>query len=128
MVNTGLERALADENPDLERIESMLDGARKESVALDGSGLGFALGRTMEALMVRLRSDPTDHPTLDKLQAVAVLVNSVPFEVNVWRVQNLYYEMLQQVCPQFRARTDEEAKEWVARFTELGKCLSVRVE
>jgi dimeric dUTPase (all-alpha-NTP-PPase superfamily) len=52
--------------------------------------------------------------------------------VNVWKAQNNYYAMLQQVFPQFVEkaveRHDPTAQEWVSHFVALGRNLSVHVE
>jgi hypothetical protein len=55
----------------------------------------------------------------------------MPFEVDLWRVQNLYYELLHGVFPFFRDKAglgDAGAQEWVSQFTALGQQLWVKVE
>jgi hypothetical protein len=59
------------------------------------------------------------------------LIKSLPFEVNLRKVQNRYYEILQRVYHNLRERADkgdEEAGQWVSLFKSLGEKLSVRVE
>jgi hypothetical protein len=55
----------------------------------------------------------------------------MPFEVDLWNTQNLYYEMLHGAYPHFRSlaqQGDAAAQEWVGQFVALGECLSVKVE
>jgi hypothetical protein len=127
VLNSDLRRAFEGEELDLERIRTLLDAAEKEKVRLDTAGLGYALEQTVERLMGELRAAPTDLGLLEKLEAAIGLVGSLPFEVQLWKVQNLYYEMLQKVYPEFRARADEEAQDWVGHFLSLGEKLSFRV-
>jgi hypothetical protein len=50
--------------------------------------------------------------------------------VDLWRAQNVYYELLRGVYPEFLDKADqgdEEAHAWVERFIPLGEALRVRV-
>src|SRR5437868_11381407 len=61
-------------------------------------------------------------PILKKLEAAAGLARSLPFEVNVWRSQNNFYQMLHKICPAWleRAlandRSEEHTSEPQSRF------------
>jgi alpha-amylase/alpha-mannosidase (GH57 family) len=127
VLNTNLRRAFEEEEMDLQRIQSLLDAAEREAVPLDTAGLGYALGQAVENLMMKLRRSPEDIALLQKLEAVAKLVLTLPFEVQLWRAQDTYYEMLQTVYREFTARTDEDARLWLSHFVTLGEHLSVHV-
>jgi hypothetical protein len=46
--------------------------------------------------------------------------------LNLWKVQNTYWEMLQKIAPAFHERAaggDEAARSWVERFKALGERL-----
>lgn len=127
VLNGQLRRTFEEETLDLERIRTLLDVARRERITLDAAGLGYALQTSVETLMTRFRREPSNLSWLQRMQAVIELVRSLPFEVQLWKVQNVYYEMLGSVLPEFRARADEEAQNWVSQFVALGEGLSVRV-
>jgi alpha-amylase/alpha-mannosidase (GH57 family) len=129
-LNTTLRRALEQEELDLDRITTLLDEAARGKITLDTAGLGYALQQTLQQIMGRLAADPTDLTVLKKLQATAALVRTLPFEVDLWRAQNVYYELLRGVYPEFLDKADqgdEEAHAWVERFIPLGEALRVRV-
>ena len=80
--------------------------------------------------MAKLETAPDDLSLLNKLGVAAKMVKSLPFGVDLWRVQDIYYRMLPTVYPQFQKRAeagDELAREWLSRFSALGGQLSVRV-
>jgi hypothetical protein len=55
----------------------------------------------------------------------------MPFEVRLWRVQNIFYEMVHTVLPEWRWKAEHgeaEAHDWVAIFLQLGHDLSVKVD
>jgi hypothetical protein len=50
--------------------------------------------------------------------------------VNLRKVQNIFYTLLQQVYPGFqeKAKKEKKARSWVKVFRSLGEKLMVRVE
>lgn len=131
VLNAHLRRAFDSEGLDLERIGTLLKAAGVESVPLDAATLGYALRQNLERMAERFLTDPTDLPLLQRLEAAAGLVQGLPFEVDLWKVQNLCYEVLQKAYPGFRDRAeqgDEGAKTWVGHFRALSEKLSIRAE
>ncbi|HEV8524010.1 MAG TPA: DUF3536 domain-containing protein [Terriglobales bacterium] len=125
-INSGLRRALEEPDLDLERIRVLLDVAAREKVPLDNAGLSFALKCTLEGMMEQFLAQADDIVLLEKLVSVVIL-RSLPFEVSLWKVQNLYWEMLREVRPVFQARDDAQSREWLAHFDSLGEKLKIRV-
>jgi len=67
---------------------------------------------------------------LQKLEDLAALACGLPFPADLWRVQNIYFQVSQEVYPQFRIRAEkgeEPAQAWVAHFAALGEKLYCRV-
>jgi alpha-amylase/alpha-mannosidase (GH57 family) len=128
VLNGSLRRLLREEAPDAERARALLDAARREGVPLDGQGLSFELGRTLERLMERVHSTPQDLEPLTLVSSLVGLAGAPPFEVNLSRVQDLYWELRQGVYPQRQGAADEESRSWAAAFVALGSALGVRVE
>ncbi len=127
VLNGSLRRAFEEEDLDLERIRALLDAAQRERVTLDGAGLSYALRHTIELMMGGLEAEPEALRHLERLEAAVNLARSLPFEVNLWKVQNRYYDMLQRVRPEFQARGGDQARLWLACFDSLGEKLSIRV-
>jgi alpha-amylase/alpha-mannosidase (GH57 family) len=116
---------------DFARIHSLLDEVRTYNVSLDGDTLGYALRRTIRRLSEQFLEDHSDAGLMEKLEAAAGLAKALPFEVGIRRAQNIFYELLHRVFPQYveRARDGEAfAQAWVNHFVGLGKNLSMRVE
>jgi hypothetical protein len=128
VLNTDIRRAVASDDPDLDRIRSLLEIVERERVSLDSSGLAYALESTLRGMMAKLGERPAELPILEKLESLVILVDTLPFEVDLSRIQNAYWDLLQRIYPEFKSRSDEEAREWVEAFTRLGELLSVRVE
>jgi hypothetical protein len=130
-LNSSLRAAFEDpENLDLARVNTLLDEARRDDITLDGETLGFVMRRAIKRLSEILLENPDDIELMKKLEATVGLARSLPFEVNVWRTQNNYYHMLQNIYPEWSQKAsmgDPVAKNWIDHFVGLGRNLLVRV-
>ena len=117
--------------PNIQEIERLVAEARALEVELDSEGLAYQFRRTIERTMSRFVSAPDDLPLLKLVNAAAGLARSLPLQIDLWRVQNLYYELIQTEYPALRHRAlkgDPEADEGLAQFLSLGEHLSMRVQ
>jgi len=131
ILNLDLRRALEEEEPDLDYVQTILQAVATWRVDLDAAGLGYALKETSERLAEEFRAQPGELAALQKLDTVTGLARFLPFEVSLWKAQNVYYDILQTDYPDFRMRAeqgDEEAQEWLRHFMSLGDRLQVHVE
>src|SRR5207253_1467904 len=104
-LNSSLRAAFEDiENLDFTRIYTLLEERRTQGVMLDNTTLGFALKKTIRRLSEQCLENPDDIDLMKKLEAATGLAHSLPFEVNIWRAQNNYYQILQNVYPKWVAK------------------------
>jgi hypothetical protein len=85
----------------------------------------------MEQLIGSLSEDPNALEKMQALETLAEIVLPLPLGLNLWKVQNTYWEMIQKVFPQFRDRAssgDETAKTWLNNFIQLGDRLGFAVK
>jgi hypothetical protein len=130
ILNIDLRQAFAGEMPDLDRFRSLLEIVHRWQVDLDTTNLGYTVQTTLEHLSQQLASHPTDLALLTTLEGSAALVRSLPFELNLWKVQNMFYDLLQRVYPNVLDAADEgdaKAQAWVHYFTALGAALMIKV-
>jgi len=129
VLNADLRRALQDEEISAERLGSLLDAAKTEGISLDVATLEFAFRQNLERMANRLAENLTD-AALRRLDGAAALLAALPFPVNLWRVQNTYYGLLQTAYPKMRRRQaqgDPSAQEWVVCFERLGQKLAIKI-
>ncbi len=131
MVTDGLRRALGAETVDPRRVRALLDEARRWRASIDSQGLGHLFKQNLKRMMRELSADPENLSLLERLTTAAGTIPLLPFDVNVWKVQNAYWEMMHTVLPRMRRRAaagEETAARWVTAFTALGRSLRIRVE
>ncbi len=130
ILNSDLRRVLEAEDLSLERANALLDEAWRAGVQLDGPTLEFALRRTIERLARQFHAEPRALDRLARLEAAVSLARSLPFSVNLWTAQNLFWEVLQSVFPAMEPRAragDADSARWLELFRKLGDNLLVRV-
>jgi len=131
VLNVDLRRAFQADEPDSERIRSLLEEAATRQAEIDAPGLAYLFNRIVERLADKMVGEPTSLDPLLEMAAALDLARYLPFEVDLWRAQNVYYEMAQTAYPQLRddaAAGDEAAAVWVQHFIALAEGLSVCVE
>ncbi|MFC1931548.1 DUF3536 domain-containing protein [Chloroflexota bacterium] len=130
ILNSELRKAVSEDTLDPERIKSLLDETQTWGVELDADGLSYFLQQNLEQMTARLVATPEDIGLLKELLAAMEVTHSVPFIVDLWKVQNFYQGILQSTYPEIKKkaeRQDKAAQEWLAGFNSLGQQLSIRV-
>ncbi|MFH0941954.1 MAG: DUF3536 domain-containing protein [Chloroflexota bacterium] len=127
ILNSGLRKAFREEPLERERISRLLEEIRAWRAELDTEGLSYLMQQSLEKMMARLVAAPEDTALLKELAAAAEMLPSLPFPVDLWKVQNLYGKILKVNYPEFqkKAKGDKAAGEWLARFVSLGERLSM---
>jgi alpha-amylase/alpha-mannosidase (GH57 family) len=131
-LNGNLREAFEDlENIDLNRIKTLLEESKSQGVTLDGATLGFSLKKAIKRVSDQLMEARDNLELMKRLETAAAIARELPFDVNTWRSQNNYYQMLQNNYPERldqAMKGDAEAREWVEHFAALGRNLSVKIE
>jgi alpha-amylase/alpha-mannosidase (GH57 family) len=129
VLNTYLRQALEQEEIDAERVNTLLETAKLERVAIDAATLEFAYRRNLQAMAERLLANPTVD-SLRQLERAAALLGVLPFSVDLWKIQNACYRLLENVYPSMVGKAeggDTTARAWVSSFRSLATRLSIKV-
>jgi hypothetical protein len=129
ILNIDLHRAVSGDTIEAETIKNLVDTAASWKVDLDADGISYDLQENMEEMTASFAANPEDTDILQKITNCVVLAQGMPFNIDLWKVQNIYWEMLQNVLPEFRQKTgqnNQPAAEWVKNFLYLGEQLKIR--
>ncbi|HEY0810315.1 MAG TPA: DUF3536 domain-containing protein, partial [Longimicrobiales bacterium] len=127
VLNTDLRRTLAREPLDMQRVRDLLQEVQSAKVELDIKGVSYAFERALEKFALQLAENPDNEVLLGMLEALATTARDMKFEVDVWQVQNIYFDLMKQHYPRFRklaAEEDGKAAQWISSFTRLGEQLA----
>jgi hypothetical protein len=130
VLNLSLKRAFEDEELDLEHIENLLDESRLAGVSIDAATLEMVIRKKIEGLAERFATGIDDLSILDQLDGLITLLGSLPFQVNTWKVQNIFFELLNS--PDYAdlrgkiSQGDEGARQLMENFNRLCEKLHIR--
>lgn len=130
VLNADLRQAFEEENIQTKRVKSLLEKTKLLGISLDTDTLEYAFRNSLRGLAEKFFSDPNDLATLKSLVSNIELLKFVPFKTDLWKAQNICYEILQSVYNSFHKMADqgdENAQEWVKSFKFVADGLSVRV-
>jgi alpha-amylase/alpha-mannosidase (GH57 family) len=126
-LNLRLKRALESNDLPRQQIVSLVDQAANEQITLDHAGLAHAMKTSVERLADAVRERPGDVDALLRLSGALELIDQLPFEVDLWKVQNHCYRILVMTGDELaRIVPDTRAGEWAAALGDLGLRLRFR--
>jgi hypothetical protein len=91
---------------------------------------GLLLAVNIERLSKQLLEQPDDPSRQERLNKDAQLGRTLPFEVNLWKTQNICHKLLHVHCPKFKEKVglgDQNAQEWLRHCTVLAENFLLRV-
>jgi hypothetical protein len=94
---------------------------------VDEAGARYAAGNALTRILRRLQQNPQDSETLERANALTSLYPMMPFSVDCWHSQNIYYSILDKVFPEIARRDDPASRRWQERFLALGEKLRISV-
>ena len=130
ILSKSLRNAFEREPFDLALTESYLEEAKGAGVNLDAATLEFSIRKRLERMAKAFSEDPADLSRLQELASAVALLKAMPFQVNLWMVQNLCYEIFRSRYEEFRKRAengDGTAQAWVKHFEPMAQSLSFRI-
>jgi hypothetical protein len=125
-INASLRRAFESEQFDPNHIELFLSRATSDQIPIDAPLLGYTAGQRMKRAMVSLEAaaagDPSAADALTTALIIAETIHKMPFEVPIWRAQNIWNDLLR------RSDTNYWTDEWKDGFKKLGEIMNIKVD
>ena len=127
-INAGLRRVLETDPIDQAQVRSFLSLAKADQVPLETANLSYIADQRMKRAMVELQMSSGSLEMLDRALSLARTLVELPFELNLWQAQNIWYEILRSSGYALTALDPDDRPRWEKDFNELGTCLSIDCE
>jgi alpha-amylase/alpha-mannosidase (GH57 family) len=124
-INAGLRRALESDPTDQVKLRSFLALAKANQVPLETATLSYIADQRMKRAMAGLQMSSGSRETLDRALTLARTLVELPFGLNLWQAQNIWYEILRNSGDALTSLAAEDRQHWEKNFSELGACLSI---
>jgi alpha-amylase/alpha-mannosidase (GH57 family) len=127
-INAGLRRALEGDPIDQAALHSFLALAKADQVPLETPTLSYIADQRMKRAMIELLMSSGSLEMLDRALTLARVFRELPFELNLWQAQNVWYEILRTSNYALTSLTPDDRPLWDKGFGELALCLSIDPE
>ena len=124
-INAGLRRAMEGDPIDQALLRSFLSLAKADGVPLDTATLSYIADQRMKRAMIELQMSAGSLEMLDRALALGRTLGELPFELNLWQAQNIWYEILRTSGYGLTSLAADDRPRWDKSFSELGTCLSI---
>jgi hypothetical protein len=111
---------------DFAQLRNLIEEGRSRNGHVLDARISFVVKNRMERLIHELAENPAEVERMNVLDQLAQLVMPLPLGLNLWKVQNRYWSLLQHTAVEEQARAaagEEAAKLWMDRFRNLGATL-----
>ncbi|HEY5040571.1 MAG TPA: DUF3536 domain-containing protein, partial [Verrucomicrobiae bacterium] len=129
ILNCDLRRQFESAEPNLDRVRALVEQARTGNVDYQQETLGYVIARHMDLRLETLAATPDNLAALMHTADLAEVVRFMAMEVNLWKTQNLYFQMRRTVAAERKTQADAgdaAAREWLSHFNRLGEHLGFR--
>ena len=127
-LNAGLRRALEGDPIDQAALHSFLALAKADQVALETPTLSYIADQRMKRAMIELLMSSGSLEMLERALTLARVFKELPFELNLWQAQNIWYEILRTSNYALTSLTPDDRPLWDKGFSDLAVCLSIDPE
>ncbi|MGB6744632.1 MAG: DUF3536 domain-containing protein [Terracidiphilus sp.] len=124
-INAGLRRTLENDPIDVAQLRSYLSLAKADLVPLETATLSYIADQRMKRAMVELQMSAGSLEVLDRALTLARTLSELPFDLNLWQAQNIWYEILRTSGDALAASQAGDRLQWDRGFGELASCLTI---
>ena len=127
-LQTDLRGELERSEPSAARVAELLDAAEHDGIRLESDEFAARFASCLQRLTERLSGSPRDASAVESLAAALRLSRRLPFQVNVWKVQNAVFQLIRgrQPAAEGEGRAIEPGQ--LEPYGELAELLSLRLE
>jgi alpha-amylase/alpha-mannosidase (GH57 family) len=108
---------------DFDGLNALIQEAQARNGRVLDAGISFVVKNRMEQMILQVAEDPEEPERITALDRLARLVMPLPMGLNLWKVQNTYWELLHQFNWQSPHESAEAAEARTRAFVELGTTL-----
>ncbi len=130
ILNFDIKEIFAEEKIDDEKVRNIMKEMKRWNVMTDSVELEFIMRRTLEEMMNKLWRNPPDIPLISEVQKMLDLIRTMPFSINLWQAQNIFYAITKTTYKELLEKAKSEMRMqslWLEKFRQVGQSLFFNV-
>lgn len=129
-LNGELKEQFSQDALDHDTIAELLKEAELAGISLDADTLEYTIRKNLEAKAKQVEESPDRLELLNRINQSIVLIYNLPFDVNLRKLQNIFYDTAQRKFPDHRRKMelgDKAAADWIDVFEAVCEKLNIRL-
>jgi alpha-amylase/alpha-mannosidase (GH57 family) len=111
-------------------IAELLKEAELAGIALEADTLEYTIRKNLEAKAKQVEENPDHLGLLNQITSSIDLIYNLPFDVNLRKLQNIFYDTAQRKISDYRWKKemgDKGAADWIDAFEAVCEKLNIRI-
>ncbi|RME63125.1 MAG: DUF3536 domain-containing protein [Nitrospirae bacterium] len=126
-LNLELKDLILQEDIDLDRFNALKSEIDKWGIQINTSSIELPAEEKLNLLMESFAREPLNLERLESLLRFIEVLKSLSLEINLWKAQNLFFEISRAYYPEIKEKKDDPGSErWLQLFEKLGNFLRVK--
>jgi len=129
-INQEAKRFFSQELINLDKLKDLIQEIQHWPITIDHTTLAFEIRGWVNQALEKLSKQPDDISRIQEIASVLNQVKEIDIHLNLWKAQNIYFQIKQEVIPSYKKKADQgdkNAESWLEQFKKLGVILSIGV-
>lgn len=129
-INQEAKRFFSQELINLDKLKDLIQEIQHWPITIDHTTLAFEIRGWVNQALEELSKQPDDISRIQEIASVLNQLKEIDIHLNLWKAQNIYFQIKQEVIPSYKKKADQgdkNAESWLEQFKKLGVILSIGV-
>ncbi len=130
ILNRDLQKALASEPVDLDRLQKLIKELKHWSLEIDKGTLSYLASQKLNRLAQDFSRRPEDLAQLKTISTTLRIFKKLPVTLDVWRPMNLCFFIEKKITPSMKKKADAadpDGREWIRYFDDFKRRLEKEI-
>jgi hypothetical protein len=128
VLNDKIIKLLATEEVNVDELIKLISDLKALSIEFESDILTLEASKKIVKEFTKLLDAPTDIKKLANLDKIITVLNGLPVKLELWRAQNIAFEIAQKTYSPLKEKKDEESQKWVLAYGKLCKSIGIRLD
>lgn len=124
ILNSDFRKLMETEDVKLDALKKIIEEFKKWNLQPEKTLLGYVSSSRINKNMEKLKANPENLSLLKALDDLLSLLQDFPLDLNLWKGQNLYFDLCRKLRTPMRERTergDPQAENWMELMKHIGR-------
>jgi hypothetical protein len=128
VLNDKISQMLAAEEINVEELSKLISDSKALSIEFESELVSLEASEKIVKEFTKLLDTPPDSKKLENLDKLITALNQLPLKLELWRTQNIAFEIAQKTYKPLKEKKDEDSQKWVLAYEKLCRSIGIRLD